>query len=56
MLDAGRTVLGIDKPCVIQQMAVTNLCVSSVPIKERGYSFTPSVSFALFKEVKTLCL
>lgn len=44
----GRGMLGVDKPCVIQWMAVANLCVSSVLIMESNYSFPSFVSFALF--------
>ena len=47
-LGVGRGMLGIDKPRVIQWMAVTNLCVSSVLIMESDYSFPSSVSFAPF--------
>jgi len=56
MLGVGRGMLGVDKPAVIQRMAVTDLCVSSVLITESSYSLPPPVSSALFKEVKTLCL
>lgn len=47
--------LGIDKPCVIYQMAFKSSLSQLDFHHERGYSFPPSVS-SLFEEVKTLCL
>lgn len=48
MLGVGRGMLGIDKPCVIWGVAVTNLCVSSILIMKSDYSFPSSVSSAPF--------
>lgn len=48
VLGMGRGMSSIEKHCVIQWMAVTNLCVSSILIIGCDYSFPSSVSSVPF--------